>query len=393
MFLNRVRLPIYFSKPQFPIERNVFKKADGSRKVLSAVISNTYEGKTDLLPKEWHQKLAIALNHDVVNIESDRLLTEVVMDSEYEIDWQEFLDYPIAQAGFKVQVTPFYATNSNCQTCDEITQLELVDDTTADVFAEGTTDEFPFSVLLNDNICCYPFEISISSFNTTYFSSVTVNAAGIVTFTVLPSVPTISNVLLATYRVTCPNGAYDEANIYVGISGTSTECVGPGEIDVSLDPTDGTVADMVWDDDNTTRACGWDWVLYASDDIYTVLQSGNTAFRLVNLTGLTPGTDYVFTVQGDCCAGDLSTISMVEFTPVTVPENLCGNFLVTYIPIGADYFANISYMDCNGAVQNFTTVSVYQAEICMLINDGSTVPVFFAADRPEVTIEYLGLCS
>ena len=387
MFLNRVRLPIYFSKPQFPIKKNVFEKADGSRKVLSAVISNTYEGKTDLLPKEWHQKLAIALSHDVVNIESDRLLTEVVMDSEYEIDWQEFLDYPIAQAGFKVQVTPFYATNSNCQTCDEITQLELVDDTTADVFAEGTTDEFPFSTLTNDNICCYPFEISISSFNTTYFSSATVNAAGIVTFTVLPSVPTIANVLLATYRVTCPNGAYDEANIYVGISGTSTECVAPEELVFDQNTLD-------WNGTLPSPTCGYNWVLYNADDIYTPIASGNTPGLSVDIESyITPGESYVATVQADCCAYDFSTLVMVEFTVPNVPENLCGNFLVTYIPIGADYFANISYMDCNGVVQNFTTVSIYQAELCMLITDGSTVPVFFAADRPEVTIEYLGLCS
>ena len=246
MFLNRVRLPLYFSKPQFPIERNVFKRADGSRKVLSAVISNTYEGKTDLLPKEWHQRLVIALSHDVVNIESDRLMTEVVLDSEYEIDWNEFLDFPIAQAGFTIQVTPFNASNTNCQTCDEISQLDLVDDITADVFDEGTTNEFPFSVLLNDNICCYPFEVEISSFNTNYFSAVSINAAGIVTFTLLPSVPTIASVLLATYRVTCPNGAYDEANIYVGIEGTSTECVAPQDLVVTLDPVDGTIATVDW---------------------------------------------------------------------------------------------------------------------------------------------------
>ena len=393
MFLNRVRLPLYFSKPQFPIERSIFKRADGSRKVLSASVSNTYEGKTDLIPKEWHQRLAIALSHDVVNIESDRLLTEVVLDSEYGINWNEFLDFPIAQANFTIQVTPFNATNSNCQTCDEIAQLSLVDDTTATVYNEGTTNEFPFSVLLNDNICCYPFTLEIVSFNTDYFSAVSITDAGIVTFTLVASVPTIANVLLATYRVTCPNGAYDEADIYVGIAGTSTECIAPQNVIAELPPTDGTVATIVWDPVLPTPT-GYIWVLYLASDIYTPVDSGSTTDNFVNITGLTVGEDYVFTVQTDCGAYDLSDVSSVEFTSTETPSELCGNFQVSYAPIDGGEITNISYMDCTGAVQNFVVVSFMAIEICMLINSGETTPVFFATDSAsEVNVTYLGLCS
>jgi len=373
------------------MERSVFRKADGSRKVLSTIISNTYEGKTDMLPKEWHQKLAIALSHDVVNIESDRLLTEVVLDSEYEIDWQEFLDYPIAQSKFKVQVTPFNASNTNCQTCDEITQLELTDDTTADCFEEGTEGNvFPFSVLDNDNICCYPFTVEISSFNTDYFDAVTVDDSGLVMFTVKDSVPSIPNVLLATYRVSCPNGAYDEANIYVCIEGTSTECVAPQNVVAEISPGSGSTATIIWDPVLPTPP-GYNWALYDANDIYTVIQSGSTTDNFVNLTGLFPGTDYIFAVQTDC-GGDTSGYSTVQFEiNGTSDEGLCGNFMVSYDPTDRPYFGNYSYMDCNGAIQNGTLISFDAQPVCMLINEGETVPIFFAAD-PGISLSYIGLC-
>jgi len=388
MFLNRVRLPLYFSKPQFPIERSVFKRADGSRKVLSAVVSNTYEGKTDDIPKEWHQRLAIALSHDVVNIESDRLLTEVVMESEYGIDWQEFLDFPIAKANFTVNVTPFNASNSNCQTCDEITQLELVDDTTEDCFEEGTTNEFPFSVLLNDSICCYPFTLEIVSFNTTYFSAVSITDAGIVTFTLQDETPSISNVLLATYRVTCPNGAYDEANIYVCIEGTSTECVAPQNVILPVLPN-GDNATISWDAVIPTPA-GYNWALYDADDIYTILQSGSTTDTFITVTGLTPGETYVFAVQTDCGDGT-SSWSTVEFTITDLPENLCGNFMVSYDPTDRPYTGSYTYMDCSGEIQNGTLISFDAQPVCMLINEGETNPILFTAD-PGISISYIGLC-
>ena len=390
-FYNRIRLPLYFSKPQFPMERSVFRKADGSRKVLSTIISNTYEGKTDMLPKEWHQKLAIALSHDVVNIESDRLLTEVVLDSEYEIDWQEFLDYPIAQSKFKVQVTPFNASNTNCQTCDEITQLELTDDTTADCFEEGTAGNvFPFSVLDNDNICCYPFTVEISSYNTDYFDAVTVDDSGLVMFTVKDSVPNISNVLLATYRVSCPNGAYDEANIYVCIEGTGTECVAPANLQVELPPTDGTIATLIWDPVVPTPT-GYDWVLYAFDDIYTPLQSGSTTDNFVNLTGLVSGESYIFTVQTDC-GGSSSAVSMIEFTTPNIDANTCGDFLVTHINSETPQISYYSYMDCVGDIHNESTTGATMVAHCMLMDQYTFEPVFFTTTSTYISITYQGIC-
>ncbi len=250
MFKNRVRLPIMFAKPQFPTERNVFRLANGASKVLSVIIRNTYEGKTDQLPEDWHRKLVIAMAHDEVTIENERLMSNVVLDGDYSIDHQEFLNYPIAQATFSVQVTPFDATNSNCQTCDEMTQLNLVDDTTDETWAEGTTHDFPDVVTDNDAICCNPFEITLVTYNTNYFENVSISAGGVLTATVKDPVPSIENVFIATYRVTCPDGSYDEANIYGNISGTSPECP-PWIQNIETEVESSTSVTMSWENDIT----------------------------------------------------------------------------------------------------------------------------------------------
>jgi hypothetical protein len=213
MFKNRIRLPIFFAQPQFPMERDIFRLADGSSKVQSIIIRNTYEGKTDHFPEDWHRKLVIAMAHDTVTVEGERLLSDVVLYGDYGIEWQEFLNNPIAQANFKVQVTPFDATNSNCQTCDEMSQISLVDDYTDEVWDEGTTHDFPDVLTDNDSICCSPYTVSLLYFNPLFFTDVSISAAGVLTATVINPAPVVNDVLIATYRVTCADGSYDYADV------------------------------------------------------------------------------------------------------------------------------------------------------------------------------------
>ncbi len=389
-FHNRIRLPFFLSKPQFPVIRNVFTKSDGSSKVLSVIVKNTYEGKSDYLPEDWHRKFIIALSHDEVNIEDQRYLGGVVQDGEYAIDWNEFLNNPVAQSTFTIQVTPFDATNNNCVTCDEISQLALVDDTTEDIFEEGSTNDFPFSVLLNDNICCYPYELTISSYNTTYFSDVSISATGIITFTVLDPVPVQSNLLLATYRVTCPNGAYDEANVYVNINGTSTECIPCSNLSIDFDDEDDTLATLSWFGPDPEPAGGYDWNLYLASDLFTPIQSGNVALTTVDITGLTPGVEYVFTVASKCGEGDVSTTIQIQWTQNSIEPGSCARFLIYLNAPGAT--VNLSYLDCDLEVVNEGVNSYAPITRCMRITPGGTTPTFFASSSPSTTIEYITLC-
>jgi len=387
-FLNRVRLPILFTEPQFPTERNVFRLADGSTKVQSVVIRNTYNGKTDQLPEDWHRKLVVALSHDTVTIENERLMSNVVLNSDYNIDHQDFLQYPIAAAGFTVEVTPFAATNSNCQTCEEMSQVSLVDDTTDEVWDEGTTHEFPDVLTDNDTICCFPYTIELVTYNTQFFDNVTISAGGVLTATVIDPAPIVSNVLIARYRVTCASGQYDEADVFGNISGTDSdfcyEPIGP----LTESELSATSVLIDWDSVAPPPA-SWNWELYLTSDLGTIIDSGSVAISEVTLTGLNPFVSYTIFVISDCGGGNFSQPASLEFEITGFPATNCGNFAVE--SIDGD-LAMVSYMDCAGDIQNYNFTYAQTINRCMLIIPGTTTPVYFTSTSPLVTINYVGLC-
>jgi len=397
MFRNRVRLPIFFSKPQFPVEKTTFRKADGSTKVLSTIIRNTYEGKTDQLPEDWHRKLIIALSHDEVSIESERLLSGIVLTGDYGIDWQDFLNYPLAQSSFTVDVTPFDATNSNCQTCEEATQLNLVDDTTDEVWEEGTTNIFPDVLTDNDEICCNPFTIELVSFNTLYFSAASISADGILTATVIDPAPVVDDVLIATYKVTCPNGQYDYASVYGNITGSDVDfCYPPGGLGAVYIPTgSSTTAEIALDSIPPIEhipACWFVWELYLTSDLGTILQSGT--FPMIGnltITGLTAGVGYTVLVKGDCCGYNYSIPVTVEFTITAFAGDSCGNFELVYLPSADPLPQSISYMNCAGEIVNLELAVAQTTIIPMLILAGETDPLYYVASSADISITYVGL--
>lgn len=399
MFTNRVRLPIFFSKPQFPVEKTSFRKADGSTKVLSTVIRNTYEGKTDQLPEDWHRKLIIALSHDTVSVENERLLSGIVLTGDYGIDWQDFLQYPLAQSSFTVDVTPFDATNSNCQTCEEATQLNLVDDTTDEVWDEGTTNIFPDVLTDNDEICCNPFTIELVWWNTTYFTSVTLSADGVLTATVIDPAPIVDDVRIAAYKVTCPNGQYDIADVYGNITGTDADfCVPPGGVGLIYVPIEGSSTSALITLDAITLPVpsgGWPWELFFSSDLGVVIQSGTITppDSGVVLTGLSPGISYTITLRADCGGGNYSNPVTLAFTITALAGPTCGRFYITYLPSADPLPQSISYMDCNGEIQNQELAFAQETQICMLIIPGEETPLYFVASSEDIAITYLSLCE
>lgn len=153
-FQNRIRLPFYLRAPQWPATSNVFRRADGSLKVLSAVVRKTYEGETDYMPEAWHERLRIALMHDNVQIEGQKLVGKVALEGEgYEVEWQRFQDYPTAKANFTIQVGDYNFSNDNCQTCEEAMQLSLTDDSAG---ARDEGDSFDVNVAANDTVFLQP---------------------------------------------------------------------------------------------------------------------------------------------------------------------------------------------------------------------------------------------
>lgn len=84
---NKVRLPIRLFSAQFPQEDNVYITRSGERKVLYAKVNKEWMFETDYLPEELHQKIIIALSHDEVYINGER----VQKSDKYELDWDSVL--------------------------------------------------------------------------------------------------------------------------------------------------------------------------------------------------------------------------------------------------------------------------------------------------------------
>lgn len=394
-FLNRVRLPMIFIKPQFPVERNSFRLANGVNKTLSVVVRNTYQGQTDQLPEAWHRKLVIALAHDTVNVENERLLSGVGLDGDYGIDWQDFLQYPIAQASFQVQVTPFDATNSNCQTCEDISQVVCEDDVTDEVWDEGTTHEFPDNLTANDSICCSPYTVTLVTYNTLYFSAVSITPDGILTATVKDPAPNVDDVWVARYRVTCESGAYDEADVYGNITGSEGDICYPPEVAVTTLSSTSVRVDFT-PHEPVCPGTIWYWQLFETSNLGVLIEGGNITYPDVDvvLTGLTAGISYSFYFFTDCCgAEDYSVIDSVLFTITSFAASTCGQFTVTYIPYAEAAPQSISYMDCAGGIQNVELTVAQEQVICMLITADTEVPIFYVASSADIVLTYNGLCS
>lgn len=382
MFKNRIRLPLYLKQPQFPAEANRFRLANGVTKTQSVVIRKTYNLVTDYLPERLHQRLTIALNHDEVNIESSRFLGGIAVDGDYKIEWPDFLDYPLGQAEVQVQATPFAATNDNCQTCEEVTQITLADDIVADPIPEG--DQGTVNAFDNDTICCSPITAEIISFNTTYVDAAAIDGeTGIVTITAKNPAPAGTNVLLATYRVTCPNGGYDEADIYGTIEGTEPEC----EVPTGLAYTN--IADGE-DELSWVGTGNFQWQLYTCDNLGTPIQTGTSTGSPETFLGLSAGECYVFSIRKDCGGGDFSSWASLEFNVPALEEDNCHRFELTNTDFPATAIDVVTYMNCAGVLTEIVVKTT--KVVCMLVNSFG-VPMYFESEEGTTTYGFIEPCA
>lgn len=382
-FKNRIRLPFYVTRPQYPTEQNVFRLANGRTKTASVVIRKTFEGETENLPKEIHERLVIALRHDDVTIEGYRYLGGVSLDGDYEIDWQKFLDYPLAKAEFKVQVTPFNYSNDNCQTCEEISQVVCVDD---DLGTIGEDETHTVHVLANDSICCKPVTISLVTYNTDFLDSCVISDNDIIIHT-KPSLITQNNVVLATYRAQCPDGSYDEANIIANIDGTDPTPVCLTPTNVVIDEITDTTVTFHWTAPSPAPDCGYHWEV--KHNIVTAA-SGDVAGTTATATGLTPNTSYTLSVRSNCCDDFNSSYAPGGFFTTDPPDETqtCGLYILTNNSIG---FASVSYIDCNGNQQNVFIGTGQSSAICAL-QYGPGDPVEIIDQNGNTDISYTDLC-
>lgn len=397
--INRIRLPFRTKWPQWPEEREVFRRADGTTKTISVVVRKTLTLETGFMPARLHERLKIALAHDNVSIENTHLLSGVSQDGGYTVDWPDFQDYPIAKATATIQITPFDATNSNCKTCEEYAQVIAEDDEfPVNAYGEGLQEGGEYNLALdeNDSVCCYPAVWSLISFNSTYLAGAAINPdTGLLSVVVGTGLVAGNNILLATYRVTCPNGDYDEANVYGQVDGTIEGCFGP--VGLVIDTITPTAALATWTDpDNPPDAYFWE--LYNTGDLGTPVITGSQPPGLpdneLTLSDLSPNTEYILFVRGECGESELSEQSSVTFTTAAASEaEQCGEYLIemddgTHLP---ENYVTVSYVDCNGDQRTTHVFNTQQRTICALQNSpGDPVQINLIGFGGEYS--YTGLC-
>jgi len=388
-FKNRVRLPMQLHSAQFPEERSTFRKANGEVKTMSVVIRKQYELETDFFPEKWHQRLKIALAHDSVSWEGERYFGDVAQDGDYTIEWPEgALHYPTAKAACKVQVTPFDATNSNCQSCQEATQLNLQDDQATGIYGDlQENHSYSVNTADNDSICCYPAVFSLVSFNSDYLSSASIDPnTGILSIHTKTGLASINSLVIARYRVTCPNGSYDEADVIANIDGSlPADCLAPTGLLINSISSSGAHAQWTEPVPGST----YYWELYKnSGPIGSPVQTGTVTDDEMTLTGLDADSEYYFRVRRVCDVYSNSNYVATTFdTSVAVVS--CGSYRLTNT--GDQPFTVAVYKDCEG--NNSTPQYIFYQNsliVCALENSPGD-PVLISAS-PNVTIEYLGSC-
>lgn len=383
MFKNRVRLPFELSRPQFIDERDDYRKANGETVTLSVIIRKVYEGVTDRMPEKLHERLKIALAHDDVQVEGDRYVGVITQDGSYDIEWPDFKNKPIAMAKFKANVSPFNASNSNCGTCEEFTQVVTEDD---DLGSVNEGDVLTFDPLENDSICCNPVNVTIVTINSDYVASASVNPVNnFITLTLKTPLPPANGITLASYRAECQNGQFDESNIIADVDGSLPPvCLAPTGLFMSDITT--TTAKANWSAP-TPAPASYDWVVYDVLFPGVDVAAGNTTDTFVDITGLTEQTSYIFYIRSNCGSTQSNYISVNFLTLAEDSSEFCGSYTIQNTT-GAVRFFN--YITCSGDTITQRMAPFQTLSICALqTSPGSPVEI----DVPlGLTVTYNGLC-
>lgn len=68
--VNSVRIPCILFKPAYEEDKTSYTDSNGKSRVLFADVRKKYTLQTDYLPEAWHDKIKVALTHDVVTFDS-----------------------------------------------------------------------------------------------------------------------------------------------------------------------------------------------------------------------------------------------------------------------------------------------------------------------------------
>lgn len=210
---NRVRLPIYLTRPTFGEDEEVYKVSSGRYRRPKVDVRKVYEVITDNFPAWIIENLRAVFIHDYVFIEDDPALPqtmpyrgEIAKEGAFEPQYTDYQNYPLARVAFKVVAVDFQLKKNNCGECADYSGMITTDDHTMDI-DPGT----PYTVdlfALTDSPCCDPVTWTLETWNPDYLAATPVvnYGGGIfanITFTTKASYTVTIAEILATVRVSC----------------------------------------------------------------------------------------------------------------------------------------------------------------------------------------------
>src|SRR5690606_11511832 len=169
---SRVRLPLYLTRPTFPEEETEHRLSSGAITITKAVVRKVYEVMIEAMPIWALEALRAVCLHDEaftdVSPQMPQTLPdegEIVKEGGYEIEWADFMNYPLGRPKFKVSATPFLLKKNNCGECVDYSDLLFVPGAILQPVTSNTT----YVVDLNTYIgadCCSPLSTEIDYFQT-----------------------------------------------------------------------------------------------------------------------------------------------------------------------------------------------------------------------------------
>jgi hypothetical protein len=325
-FKNKVRLPFYLSKPNWNDDETIYVRSDGSIKVTKSVTQKEYEGATDWMNEDFHEKFKIALSHDEVNVYSEKYTGGIRKNGKYEPNYEDTTMENLAPASFKVFATPYLVRNDNCEVCEDfvsetcgvVNGFDGLSSDNQDNTWKTTIASFTFSNTLvpgaNQTI-----DILIRESGTTnaYISvgTVTVNHLGVLTSTpnpfVIDNIPDAwGGVQIKTVNscgpefikiLNSPNNCQDPTNLVLISSVPST--INNNNLDITL---------------NFTPAAGITQYNFELEDLIgqTIVFNGNISQNgnpsTIFLANITP-SDYQYRIRSICGGGIFSGFISINF--------------------------------------------------------------------------------
>lgn len=119
-FFHQVRLPLYVSKPTYPVKEKVYRQSNGVFRTANVTVDKKIEVATGYLDEPTHAALAVAVKHERFFVNTQPLSVQGEIDYEFfETFDSDNGYYPLAVAKLEAYEQAYNQTNFGCGSREE----------------------------------------------------------------------------------------------------------------------------------------------------------------------------------------------------------------------------------------------------------------------------------